>query len=305
MRFALSTTQALVVAGVLLLAGSRERDTPVSQVSDSESAAGTASQRWLAAPGDAGAVGSLLEKQRFGPRSLARPPTPGSGPRPGHEFYFTRGIYSDGSRGFYGGERWAIDYPKADIQFLIGLRRLTYVNAFESDNAIALDDPDLRSYPFLYILEVGYMSLTPSEIDGLRSYLLAGGFLVVDDFWGSREWYVFESEMRRVFPDRPIVDIPLDHPIFHVFYDINELVQVPNVRQGQWAPHGGPTHERDGYYPHAKGILDEEGRLMVFINWNTDLGDAWEWADDPYYPLRFSTFAYEMGVNFIVYAMSH
>ncbi len=94
----------------------------------------------------------------------------------------------------------------------------------------------------------------------------------------------------------------MTHPVFRSFYTIEEIVQVPNVGQGR---RGGPTWERDGYEPMVKGIFDHTGRLLVGINWNTDLGDAWEWADDPYYPLRFSTFAYEMGINFIVYAMTH
>lgn len=266
---------------------------------------------------DAGAVPQRAARRSPGPPSLLQRSPPADSPQSGqehlrvggpsafHDFYFTRGIYSDYSRGFYRGSRWRIDYPKADIQFLIGLRRLTNIDAYDRENAIALDDPNLRRYPFLYILEVGYMNLTEAEVGGLRSYLLAGGFLVVDDFWGTYEWRTFETQMRRVLPDRPIVDIPLEHPVFNVFYNIEELVQVPNLSQGRAAPFGGRTFEQDGYEPQAKGILDDDGRLMVLINWNTDLGDAWEWADDPYYPLRFSTFAYEMGINFIIYAMTN
>ncbi len=222
-----------------------------------------------------------------------------------HEFFFTRGIYSGGGGDDDWGARWAVDYPKADLQFLTALRRLSIVDAYESDNAIQLDDPQLRRFPFLYILEVGSMSLTDAEVRGLRDYLLAGGFMVVDDFWGTWAWENFETEMQRVFPDRPIVEIPLTHPVFHVFYDITEILQVPNVYQGYFAASGGPTHEYDGYVPHVRGIFDDDGRLMILVNWNTDLGDAWEWADDPNYPLKFSTFAYEMGINFVIYAMTH
>jgi hypothetical protein len=102
--------------------------------------------------------------------------------------------------------------------------------------------------------------------------------------------------------DHEIVDMDITHPIFTTFYEIDEIIQVPNVGQGE---RGGPTSERDGFIPQVKGIYDVNGRLMVIINWNTDLGDAWEWADNPRYPLKYSTYAYEMGVNFIVYAMSH
>lgn len=221
-------------------------------------------------------------------------------------FFFTRAIYSDYGRRFGGGwggrPNWAIDYPKADRQFLVVLKRLTNLDAFSTENAVRLDDPALRRYPFLYALEVGRMNLTQEEVRGLRDYLSAGGFLVIDDFWGPREWANFEGEMARVLPGRPIVDVPPDHAIFRSFYDIDEILQVPNLRNGT---RGGPTAECYGCAPAVRGIFDDDGRLMVVINWNTDLGDAWEWAENPYYPLRFSTFAYQMGVNMIIYAMSH
>ncbi len=223
---------------------------------------------------------------------------PSAGPR---QFYFTRAAYTGYYR-FRDFRSWSVDFPKADRQFLIGLRRLTNLDAYELENPVRLTDPDLGKYPFLYTVEVGYMALTEGEVEGLRRYLQAGGFLVVDDFWGSMEWENFQAQIQRVLPGYPIVDIPLTHPLFNCFYDVKEIVQVPNVGQGM---QGGPTWESDGYYPQVKGIFDEQGRLMVVVNWNTDLGDAWEWAENPYYPLRFSTYAYQMGVNFIIYAMSH
>jgi hypothetical protein len=125
---------------------------------------------------------------------------------------------------------------------------------------------------------------------------------VVDDFWGTEEWTSFERQMRKVFPDRTIREIPYDHPLFHSYYDIEEVVQVPNMGQ---AIAGGPTHEADGYTPAVRGIFDDENRLMVAINWNTDLGDGWEWAELPNYPLKYSTYAVQIGVNTIVYALSH
>ena len=132
--------------------------------------------------------------------------------------------------------------------------------------------------------------------------MLAGGFLVIDDFWGSWEWQNFESEILRVLPGHAIEERDVDHPLFSSFYDIDEIRQVPGFGRGT---RGGPTWERDGRVPHVRGIFDEHRRLMVVINFNTDLGDAWEWAENPYYPLMYSTYAYEMGVNMIVYAMSH
>jgi hypothetical protein len=221
------------------------------------------------------------------------------------EFYFTRAVYRDYSTNSFWGRRrpsWAIDYPKADRQFLTVLKNLIDIDAYDRDNAVRLDDPRVRRYPFLYALEVGRMDMSDAEILGLRGYLEAGGFLVIDDFWGPREWANFEYQMSRVLPGFRIERLPLDHPIFNMVYDIEEIRQVPNVGNGT---RGGPTWECRGCYPEVFGIHDENGRLMVVINWNTDLGDAWEWAENPYYPLEYSTFAYEMGVNMVVYGMSH
>lgn len=220
------------------------------------------------------------------------------------EFYFSRVAYS-GFGGFSGrgGNSWSTDFPKADQIFLSFVDRLLpTLDAYEREFVVQFHDPDIRRFPFLYALEVGRMSLTQPEVDGLRDYLLSGGFLVIDDFWGSREWEQFEYQIGLVLPEYEIVDLDMDHPIFSTFYEIDEIIQVPNVGQGVY---GGPTHERDGFVPMVRGIHDDNGRLMVVINWNTDLGDAWEWADEPRYPLKYSTYAYEMGVNLIVYSMSH
>jgi hypothetical protein len=213
------------------------------------------------------------------------------------EFHFTRAAYTA-----YWGRNWATDYPKADRQFMVGVQRLlTHLDADGDENPVRLDDPELNRFPFLYAVEVGRMALTDPEVEGLRRYLKAGGFLVVDDFWGSREWANFESEIRRVLPGCTIVDLPRDHPVFSAFYDIKEFLQVPNVGNAM----AGRTSEKDGFVPFYRGIFDDKGRLMVAINANTDLGDAWEWAEVPEYPLKYSTFAYQMGVNLIVYSMSH
>ena len=228
----------------------------------------------------------------------------GSFPRV-HDLYFTRAVYSSGRGrwGFPGGRgAWAVDYPKADRQFLVVLKRLMRVDVSDREYAISLADPEIRKFPFLYAVEVGRMDLTDAEVVGLRGYLEAGGFLVVDDFWGTWEWSNFAHNIRRVLPNRPIVDLPPEHEIFSTFYDIEEVLQVPGRGGGIF---GRPTYQRDGYTPHARGIFDDEGRLAVLINFNTDLGDAWEWAEDPYYPLKYSTYAFEMGVNMVVYGMSH
>ena len=243
--------------------------------------------------------GSPQRLQRgFDPRELLDQRNPAlETPAGRHEFYFTRAIYNSGWR--WGA--WATDYPKADRQFMTIVNRLIQIDASDRENAIRLDDPHLRKYPFLYALEVGDIALTPVEIEGLRDYLMAGGFLVIDDFWGSWQWSNLEAQMRLVFPEYPIVEMPPNHPIFNTVYKLDEILQVPSINN-YW---NGRTWEQDGYTPHTRGIFDEKGQLMVVINWNTDLGDAWEWAERPEYPLKFSTFAVEMGINFIVYAMSH
>jgi hypothetical protein len=227
-----------------------------------------------------------------------------------HEFYFTRAIYSGGRGGFFGRGRsqWDTDWPKADEQFMVVLSRLIDIDASPDQNAIRLDDPNVRRFPFLYALEVGSMGLTDAEVAGLRSYLEAGGFLVIDDFWGPYEWDVFQREIGRVLPGREIYEIPRDHAVFNNVYDVANVIQVPNIRNGQMHEvYGTPTWECNNgcEIPKVFGIDDDRGELMVLINWNTDIGDAWEWAENPYYPLRFSTYAFEIGVNMIVYAMSH
>lgn len=230
-----------------------------------------------------------------------------------HEFYFTRAIYSGGRRGGRfgfgrGGGGWTTDYPKSDRQFMVVLQRLIDIDGCAFEHPVSLADPALRRFPFVYVVEAGRdMDMTAEEVDGLRSYLLAGGMMVADDFWGTYEWEHFEDQIERVFPDRPIVEVPQSDPIFHQVYDIDEILQVPNVRVAQAIQMGyenPPTWEQDGRVAHVRGIYDDAGRLMVVINWNTDLGDAWEWAENPYYPLKYSTFACELGVNMIVYAMS-
>jgi hypothetical protein len=212
-----------------------------------------------------------------------------------HNFYFTRGAYSGWRRS------WSIDAPDADRWIASVMNRLTFIDTSPNENYVALNDPRLRQFPFLYILEVGAMQMTEPEVSGLRDYLLRGGFLMVDDFWGSQEWYNWEREIGRVLPEYEIVEIPLTHEIFSTMYLVDEIVQVPSVGNAR----RGVTSERDGIIPRVLGIFDENDRLMVVINWNTDLGDAWEWAEAPYYPVEFSSYAYRVAANTFMYAMTH
>ncbi|NKC13506.1 MAG: DUF4159 domain-containing protein [Gammaproteobacteria bacterium] len=221
-------------------------------------------------------------------------------PHAEHEFFFTRAIYSGLSDLDDWGPRWAIDFPQAEQHFLVALQRLTGIDAYALDNAIEISDQALRDYPFVYAVEVGAITLSEGEREALRAYLLAGGFLVIDDFWGTWAWQHLEQALAALLPEFAIREVPLSHPIFHAFYDLDQIMQVPNAAQAGT----GKTHEFDGHTPHVRGIFDHSGRLMVLINWNTDLGDAWEWADEPTYPLRYSTFAFEFGVNIVIYSMT-
>ena len=276
-----------------------------SEVASDPSRAPASSAEFFGAPFSADELPGLLNRLSVAPDAGPVPQVRSRRPDGYYDFYFTRAVYGGGglgSRGFFGRGSWAVDYPKADRQFLVVLgETLDLLRVPSMENAVRLEDPRLREYPFLYTLEVGGMRLTPEQVEGLRNYLLAGGFLVVDDFWGAWEWRNFEEQMRRVFPGVEFVDLPLDHEIFHVFYDIEEILQVPNVNNAA----AGVTSECGPCQPHVRGIFDDDGRLMVVINWNTDLGDAWEWSEQAVYPFKYSNFAYKMAVNFIVYAMTH
>ncbi len=217
------------------------------------------------------------------------------------EFTFARLVYTGlGPYGYY--KAWYTDWPKSDRQFILGVRRLTNIQVAEQGKTVSATDPEIFRYPFIYSVECGHWNLTDAEASMLREYLKRGGFIFCDDFWGSWEWANFQENISRVLPGAKIVDLPLDHPVFHAYYDIDRIIQVPNVGN---AISSDQTYEQDGIVPHCRGIFDENDRLIVIINWNTDLGDAWEWADLPAFPAKYSTYAYKIGINAIVYAMSH
>ena len=221
--------------------------------------------------------------------------------RPGAEFHFVRLHYS-GNPVFLGAsERWLTDWPEAETHLLQGVRRLTRIDIAEQGNSVSIMDDRLYDYPWLYAVEVGSWQLSDEEAARLRDYLLRGGFLVVDDFHGTIEWAGFVESMHRVFPDRAIIEIPVSDALFHLAYDLDEQIQIPGIQ----SLYTGRTYERDGYEPHWRGIYDDDGRLMVVINFNMDLGDAWEHADTPEYSLKYTTRAYKYAINYILYAMTH
>jgi hypothetical protein len=222
------------------------------------------------------------------------------------EFTFVRLMYSStpvmySGYGYYARESWRIDWPDAENHFLQGLVRFTQVDASQQGHLLSLTDDELFDYPWLYILEVGSWTLSDIEIERLREYLLRGGFLMIDDFHGSREWAGFMETMRKVFPDRGVHEISGNDEVLHVFYDLDNRTQIPGF--GSYLR--GITYEKDGVTPHWRGIYDDNDRLMVAINFNMDIGDAWEHADHPNYPEPITALAYRFGVNYVIYAMTH
>ncbi len=223
-------------------------------------------------------------------------------------FTFARIVYrSERWRG-RGGGGWATDWPASDLNFSFRLQQLTSLKVNPESKYFTLTDPQLFDHPFIYIVEPGSLAFDDAEVKALRRYLLNGGFLMVDDFWGEEEWYNFEYEFRRVFPNRPLTELPLSHPIFHCVYDLKEKPQVPAIGIAQGGRGMGRTWERDdAQTPHYKGVSDDDGRLMAIVCHNTDLGDGWEReGEDPWYFKEFSEkYAYPLGINIVVYAMTH
>jgi len=212
----------------------------------------------------------------------------------GFSFY---GSYKEGA------SNWTMDYPRSDRHFATALRRLTRIQVRSVEQPLDLDDGEVFDWPFLYGVEVGHWDLTDAQAKAMREYLLRGGFFMCDDFHGAIEWDVFRASMGKVFPDRPIVDLPSSEAIFHTLYDLDQKWQVP----GALYLETGLTYEKGetGKDPHWRGIYDDKGRLMVAICHNMDLGDSWEHADNPSYPERFSDLGIRIGVNYVIYSMTH
>jgi len=209
-----------------------------------------------------------------------------------------RSGYSFG--GFRGGD-WSRDYPKADRQFLIAVKRLTRLNARPTEQVVDLESDDIFDWPFVYAVQAQTWTFNDAQAHRMRDYLLKGGFLMVDDFHGAADWASFMRGMRQVFPDRPVEDLQDNDPLFHVIFDLGERFQVP----GEQYVSTGRTYEKDGFVPIWRDIRDDKGRIMVAICANMHLGDAWEWADDPNYPERFAALAFRLGINYIMYSMTH
>jgi Domain of unknown function (DUF4159) len=198
---------------------------------------------------------------------------------------------------------WTQDYPRADRHFSQALRRLTRIHVRSVEQPINMEDgDDAYNWPWLYAVQVGEWGFTEAEAKVMREYLLRGGFFVADDFHGNYEWEMFLKRIRFVFPDRPIVEIPDDDPIFHTVFDVKDRFQIPGAAH---LYQGCKNCGDGGVGAHWRGIYDDKGRIMIAISYNSDVGDAWEFADDPSYPEKFSGLAIRVGVNYVIYSMTH
>jgi len=219
----------------------------------------------------------------------------------GELFYGGGGRFGRGGDWHDGGTAWAVDYPRGDRYFARILRRLTTIDVRSVEQPVNLDDgDDVYDWPYLVVGLPGFWELTEEQVDKLRDYLLRGGFLLADSFFGTDEWEGFEYYMSKVFPDREIVELPTSHPLFHSVYDLTDPGQVPN-----WNSLNSGGYRKDGAIPHWRAILDDNQRVMVAIAFNNDLGDSYQWADDPFYPAEGAQLGLRMGVNFAVYALTH
>jgi hypothetical protein len=228
-------------------------------------------------------------------------------------FTFARVRYTSGFRDDdmnRGGRRfrryydWSTDWPEADNNFSYRLAELTSFQVNPEPVVVTFDGEEIYDYPFVYLVEPGHMKLTEAEVEGLRKYLLRGGFLLVDDFWGEFEYETLLINLKRVFPDRVPQELPIEHEIFNIVYKLNEKVIVPSVHsylRGAW------TERPDAREAYVKGMFDDQGRLMMVICHNTDLGDGWEreGVDEGYFRKYAEPYAYPLGINIIVYAMTH
>ncbi len=233
------------------------------------------------------------------------------------EFHFVRLEYDDlpqyhrrwgyASRSGQGNGWWIVDWPDAENHFTSGVERLTRV-ASAAPLHMRLADDRIFDNPWIYATQAGWWDLSDAETARLREYLLRGGFLVVDDFWGEQQWDTFRETMSRVLPNRPILDIEMDDSVMHVVFDIAEkdLSFIPGTRHLRMGAEGSvEVHQPEGTAPAWRSLRDDHGRMLVAVNFDTDVGDAWEYADSPQYPEHMTELAYRYGINYLVYAMTH
>jgi hypothetical protein len=204
----------------------------------------------------------------------------------------------DGGRAPY--FRWGIDANKGDRIFLSILHRLTRIDVQPVEHIADIDTDDMFDLPWMFAVSVGDWELSAPQAQRLRKYFDRGGFLMVDDFHNDGEWANFMRGMRQVDPAAEVVELQDSDQAFHVLFDMKERIRVPGAN----VVHGDGV-ERRGYVPHWRAIVDRRGRMIVAICFNMDVGDGWEFADDPTYPEKFASEAIRLGANYVLYAMTH
>ena len=260
---------------------------------------------WLAVPADASAQIWRSDEGRYSsPMRTGLPESSGG-------FMFCR-LWYNTTRSMRSGLGWSTDYPAADNNFMTRFEELTptYIEHWENGDpgitAVRATDPDIFRCPFLFMTDPGSVTFSGAEIEGLRDYLLKGGFLWADDLWGTQAWRYFEREMTRIFPEYPLEEITPEHKLFSVLYSVEEVPQIPSYQS--WSRSGGQTSEfgAETAVPHLRGIFDDDGRILVLVSYNTDIADGWEREGDvPFFFYTFSPPAYGLGINILVWAMSH
>ena len=205
------------------------------------------------------------------------------------------------------GGNWATDTPDSDLNLSYRLQQMTSIKVDPNGRYLRLTDPDLSDYPFIYMVEPGTLYLNDDEVVALRKYLLNGGFLMVDDFWGEQEWEGMAEEIKKVFPNREWVELPLTHPIYHCVFEITSKAQVPGI--DHWRRTGGDTSEQgaDSAVVHHRAIFDDKGRMMIIATHNMDNGDGWEREGEStdYFEKFSEKISYPLGINIIFYSMTH
>ncbi|MEZ4425741.1 MAG: DUF4159 domain-containing protein [Gemmatimonadota bacterium] len=263
--------------------------------------------RWLLALGTLGAAGGAAVHARPAPAPAADVAARDAGVQEGSDytgqFTFVRIRVQDDLRSFgrrgRGEPPWAHDYPRAERNFLRILEETTTVDRHpDGTKILTTDDPELFRYPVAYISEPGFWTVTDAEVAGLREWLLKGGFLIADDFRG-RDWYQFEAVMSEALPDLRFVELDPSMEVFDSFFRIESLAFQPPPDY-RFDPRSGT--------PQFLGLFEDNDptkRLMVVANYNNDIGDYWEWSDAGFIPIDLSNEAYKLGVNYVVYALTH
>jgi len=216
------------------------------------------------------------------------------------EFIFSRLRYrSFRDRGF-GMQRWGVDANKGERQFFIAVRRLSLINIKSIEQIVDVDSDDMYDFPFMYAVAAGHWTLSDSQAERLGKYFERGGFLVVDDLHNEGEWEDFMTGVKQAMPGKEWEELPDTDPTFSAVHSLDRSTQISgyNIVYGR-------AEERNGYTPYWRAVRDNKGRIVVAAWMNQDLGDAWEFADDPVYPEYLASLAFRFGVNYITYTLTH